>query len=171
MSYSAAENKSVGKTKKTSKKAIKKKVNPIIVLMSVLISKKYANYGRCPVTITEEYDEKIMSFLKNLDYSDEDITKMLNSNKELVTNCKNAYKTQNTRIKAIIWSDYVLNPMVDVEACLKIIIQSMPEDFVNAAVSVEALGDVLGVLVNKKKDEVWDYVAGVQKQVVNKTRL
>ena len=162
--------KSVGKDKKTSIKKVMKQINPIITLMSVLISKKYANYGRCPDNITEEYDGKIMNYLKNLGYTDDNITEMLNLNKELVNDCKKAYKEQKGKTNGRMWRDYVLNPMVDVDACFGIIIPSMTEDFIDAAVSKEALGDVLGVLVNKKSQEVWDYVAGIQKQAKNNAR-
>ena len=164
--YAEPKKKSVGKNKKTSTSKTKVQVNPIIALLSVLISKKYIDYGRCPVYITEEYAEKIINFLKNKGYDDEQITELLNSNKKLVANCKTAYRTE----KCKKYTDYVINPMVDVDACFEIIIQSMPNDFIDATVSLEALGDVLGTLVNKKKDDVWDYVAGVQKQGVQKTK-
>ena len=150
-------NKSIGKSKKT----IKKQLNPIVILVSLMISQKFVNYGHCQEFLIEEYEAKVINYLKEMNYTEEQIKEMLNSNKELVNNCQNSYSVH----KQGKMKFYSLLSDVDIDSKFEEILSIIPFDLIDACVTEEALGDMLGVFVIKKSPEVWGYIAGVKRQV------
>ena len=79
--------KSVGKNKSTKKKQL----NPIVILVSLLISKQFLNFGYSQDFLVEEFEAKIKDYLRKNNYEEEQIEKMLNSNKGLIDVCKASY--------------------------------------------------------------------------------
>ena len=151
--------KSVGKDKSTKKKQL----NPIVILVSLLISKQFLSFGYSQDFLVEEFEVKIKDYLRKKNYEEEQIEKMLNSNKGLIGFCKASYSMHrqgNTKF-------YSLLQIVNIDEAFAYIISNMPEDFVDACVTDKALGVMLGTLVVKKSPEVLGYIASMKKQVAD----
>lgn len=155
--------KSVGNNKATKKKQL----NPIVILVSLLISKQFLNFGYSQDFLVEEYEAKIKDYLRKKNYEEEQIEKMLNSNKGLIGDCKASYSMHRQGNAKF----YSLLQNVNIDDAFAHIISNMPEDFVDACVTDKALGDMLGALVVKKSPEVLGYIASMKKQVADSKKI
>ena len=145
------------KQKLNQTKKQKNEISPIIVLLSLLISQKFGGFGMCPRVVIEDYNKRIMAYLKGREYNIDDVDDMLRSNKKLNSYCKLAYLTDTKQGPR---KSYILKPIIDVDESFEILLGSLPAYFVEATVTFEALSDIIGTMALKKSDEVWEYVYG-----------